>query len=128
MGSEHQDIIDLVDEAQGAAQENDHKTVNQEAYLESKGALQIKEKQEITCNIESEEEIEDEQKNDQIKENLEYNDYKIDSKPEVSFENLPEKKKRKKKTKVKAEDEIAKALEEISEMEKKKQHKESNKK
>merc|ERR1711913_171986 len=112
--SEHQDIIDLVDEVQGAAQENDHKTVNQEAYLESKGTLQIKEKQGITCNIESEEEIEDEQKNDQIKENLEYNDYKIDSKPEVSLENLPEKKKRKKKTKVKAEDEIAKALEEIS--------------
>merc|ERR1712106_753934 len=81
---------------------------------------------EITVSKEKKGEMEDDTKNDNGKEKMESNDNKVVSKPELSPPNLPEKKK--KKTKVKAEDVIAKALEEISQMENKKHLKESNKK
>merc|ERR1739840_41610 len=127
--SENKDTIALVDEVQGVLEEQED--FNQDTNLESMMLGRIrrgKDKKEITSNKEKKEEIEDDADNDNGKEKLESNDNKVDSKPELSSQNLPEKKKKKKKTKVKAEDEIAKALEEISQMENKKQLKESNKK
>merc|ERR1712106_855588 len=106
--SENQDTIALVDEVQSVLQEQED--FNQDTNLESMMLGRIrrgKDKKEITVSKEKKGEMEDDTKNDNGKEKMESNDNKVDSKPELSSQNLPEKKKKKKKTKVKAEDEVA---------------------
>merc|ERR1712106_249688 len=106
--SENQDTIALVDEVQSVIQEQED--FNQDTNLESMMLGRIrrgKDKKEITVSKEKKGEMEDDTKNDNGKEKMESNDNKVDSKPELSSQNLPEKKKKKKKTKVKAEDEVA---------------------